>query len=128
MALLHEYLSKQVDDALYTSACTRSYSGPRRWNQSYSQPAGSVLQVHCAVDTVSADVKRPGRAVKPHSSIFISISADRTLASHKVFTSIARSTEYVVFGTSPSPGLHPSSVTPGGSCDKISINAFEVIP
>src|SRR5205807_1033508 len=104
MALLHEVLGKEVDDALYTSARTRGYSGPKGWNQSYSQSAGCVLQVHCAVDPMSEDEKRPGRAVKPHRSIPISISADRTLASHNVFTSIARSPVYVVFGTPPLPG------------------------
>src|SRR6267154_1205432 len=128
MALLHELFGKHVDDALYTSARTRGYSGPKGWNQSYSQPAGCVLQVHCAVDPISGDVKRPGRAAKPHSSIPISISAARTLASHNVFASIPRSPVYVVFGTSPSPGWQANSVIPGGSCDMISINASEVIP
>src|SRR5258708_37729811 len=104
MALLHEFLSKQVDDALYASARTRGYSGPKGWNQRYSQPPGCVLQGHCAVDPIFAEVKRPGKAANPHSSIPISIRSDRTLASHNHFTSITRSTVYVVFATPPSPG------------------------
>src|SRR5258708_35307925 len=97
MALLHEFLSKQVDDAFYTSACTRGYSGPKGWNQSYSQPAGSVLQVHCALDPISADAKRPGRSAKPHISIPLSINVARALASHTVFASIPRSPKYGVY-------------------------------
>src|SRR5260370_37009702 len=104
MALLHELLGKQVDDALYTSTRTRGYSGPKGWNQSYSQPAGCVLQGHCAVDPISADVKRPGRAAKPHSSIPISINAARTLAARNVFASIPRSPVYVLYVTVPSTG------------------------
>src|SRR6266404_3366616 len=53
MALLHELLGKHVDDALHPSARTRGYSGPQGWNQSYSQPVGCVLRVHCAVDPIS---------------------------------------------------------------------------
>src|SRR5438309_5814213 len=104
MTLLHKLFGKHVDDALYTSARTRRYFGPKGWNQSYSQPPGCVLQVHGAVLAISADLEKSGRAVKPHSSISIPISADRTLASHNVFISIARSPVYVVFRTSPSLG------------------------
>src|SRR5437762_11040052 len=104
MALLHELLAKQVDDALYTSARTRGYSGPKGWNQSYSQPAGCVLEVHCGVDPISADVRRPGREAKLHSSIPNSISAEWTLRLHNVFNSFTRSSEYAVLGTRPFPG------------------------